>query len=115
MLSNATLNASALTLKGSSAYAGSGFVLNNTNLTGGIAQGNNTTFSSAGSAADVTNTLNINGGLGLGVFEALKKTGIENNTSVGVITAGMEDMKQYMNFTSDSADWTFDGAQLTNV
>ncbi|HHR4276546.1 TPA: beta strand repeat-containing protein, partial [Salmonella enterica] len=113
-LVNTTLSANNLTLKGSSAYTGSGFILNNLNLSGNIAQGNNATFSSAGSAADVTNTLNINGGLGLGVFEALKKTGIENNTSVGGITAGMEDMKQYMNFT-DGKDWTFDGAQLTNA
>ncbi|EIO3283123.1 hypothetical protein LQI46_005055 [Salmonella enterica] len=114
-LVNTTLSANNLTLKGSSAYTGSGFILNNLSLSGNIAQGNNTTFSSAGSAADATNTLNINGGLRLGVFEALKKTGIENNTSVGCITAGMEDMKQYMNFTGESADWTFDGAQLTNA
>ncbi|ECE0742280.1 hypothetical protein ADU00_24605, partial [Salmonella enterica subsp. enterica] len=58
-LVNTTLSANHLTLKGSSAYTGSGFILNNLSLSGNIAQGNNTIFSSAGSAANVTNTLNI--------------------------------------------------------
>ncbi|HFW3091253.1 TPA: beta strand repeat-containing protein, partial [Salmonella enterica subsp. enterica serovar Reading] len=111
VLNNATLNATTASLKGSAANSGSGFVLNNITLEGGIAQGSNMTFSSEGSGANVTNTLNVNGGLGYGAFEAMQQAGIDNNTSIGALTASLEDMKKYMNFSKD-ADWTFSADSL---
>ncbi|EBJ2068827.1 hypothetical protein DP590_07545 [Salmonella enterica] len=112
-LVNTTLSANNLTLKGSSAYTGSGFILNNLNLSGNIAQGNNTTFSSAGSAANVTNTLDIKDGLGLGVFhDSIRKAGIENNTAVGTVRATKDELQKYTSFREDG-DWTFDAVNLT--
>ncbi|HEB0786564.1 TPA: hypothetical protein RY256_003637 [Salmonella enterica] len=111
-LNGATLSANHADLKGSSVFSGSGFTLNNVTLGGNIARGANMTFSSEGSGVNVTNTLNVNGGLGLGVFEAMKKAGIENNTSVGSLTATETDLKQYMNFSS-TGDWTYDGSKLS--
>ncbi|HGB5310725.1 TPA: beta strand repeat-containing protein, partial [Salmonella enterica subsp. enterica serovar Poona] len=111
VLNNATLNATTASLKGSAANSGSGFVLNNITLEGGIAQGSNMTFSSQGSGANVTNTLNVNGGLGYGAFEAMQQAGIDNTTSVGALTASLEDMQKYMNFSKE-ADWTFSADSL---
>ncbi|HGG4729905.1 TPA: filamentous hemagglutinin N-terminal domain-containing protein [Salmonella enterica subsp. enterica serovar Hvittingfoss] len=112
-LVNTTLSANNLTLKGSSAYTGSGFILNNLNLSGNIAQGNNTTFSSAGSAANVTNTLDIKDGLGLSVFhDSIRKAGIENNTAVGTVRATKDELQKYTSF-SESGDWTYDAVNLT--
>ncbi|HGG6428145.1 TPA: ESPR-type extended signal peptide-containing protein [Salmonella enterica subsp. enterica serovar Kottbus] len=110
-LKNSTLKANHAAVSGSSVDSGSGFILNNVTLNGGIAQGNNMTFSSNGSAANVTNTLNVNGGLGYGAFESLQKAGIDNNTSIGALTASLEDMKKYMNF-SDTSDWEFNADSL---
>ncbi|EIF7639663.1 filamentous hemagglutinin N-terminal domain-containing protein [Salmonella enterica] len=110
-LTNAILSAEHASLKGSSANSGSGFILNNVTLKGGIARGENMTVSSAGSAASITNTLNINGGLGYGAFESMKQAGIDNKTTVGSLTASQDELKQYMNF-SESSDWNFNGASL---
>ncbi|EHL7670128.1 hypothetical protein KEH73_004367, partial [Salmonella enterica] len=110
-LTNATLSAEHASLKGSSANSGSGFILNNVTLEGGIARGENMTVSSAGSAASITNTLNINGGLGYGAFESMKQAGIDNKTTVGFLTASLDELKKYMNF-SESSDWNFNGASL---
>ncbi|EHQ1784641.1 hypothetical protein JY197_004622, partial [Salmonella enterica subsp. enterica serovar Oranienburg] len=110
-LTNATLSAEHASLRGSSANSGSGFILNNVTLEGGIARGENMTVSSAGSAASITNTLNINGGLGYGAFESMKQAGIDNKTTVGYLTASKNELKQYMNF-SESSDWIFNGASL---
>ncbi|HGB4253882.1 TPA: filamentous hemagglutinin N-terminal domain-containing protein [Salmonella enterica subsp. enterica serovar Virchow] len=110
-LINSTLKADHAAVSGSSVDSGSGFILNNVTLNGGIAQGNNMTFSSNGSAANITNTLNVNGGLGYGAFESLQKAGIDNNTSIGALTASLEDMKKYMNF-SDTSDWEFNADSL---
>ncbi|EEL2206579.1 hypothetical protein G9J39_003407 [Salmonella enterica] len=111
-LNGVTLSANHADLKGSSALSGSGFVLNNVTLDGNIARGANMTFSSADSGVNVTNTLNVNGGLGLGVFDAMKKAGIENNTSVDSLTATETELEQYMNF-SKTGDWTYDGSKLS--
>ncbi|HGA5941779.1 TPA: hypothetical protein ACIS3Y_004341, partial [Salmonella enterica subsp. enterica serovar Saintpaul] len=110
-LKNSTLKASHAAVNGSSVFSGSGFVLDNVTLSGGIEHGNNMTFSSNGSAANVTNTLSVNGGLGYGAFESLQKAGIDNNTSIGALTASLEDMKKYMNF-SDTSDWEFNADSL---
>ncbi|ECN7467006.1 filamentous hemagglutinin N-terminal domain-containing protein, partial [Salmonella enterica subsp. enterica serovar Corvallis] len=110
-LTNAILSAEHASLKGSSTSSGSGFILNNVTLEGGIARGENMTVSSAGSAASITNTLNINGGLGYGAFESMKQAGIDNKTTVGSLTASQDELKQYMNF-SESSDWSFNGASL---
>ncbi|EBW6364554.1 hypothetical protein DPU24_28105, partial [Salmonella enterica subsp. enterica serovar Oranienburg] len=83
-------------------------------LSGGIAQGNNMTLSSEGSATNVTNTLNINDGLGYGAFKSLQSTGIDNNTRIGALTASLADMKKYMNF-SETADWMFDAGSLSGA
>ncbi|HIB1684258.1 TPA: beta strand repeat-containing protein, partial [Salmonella enterica subsp. enterica serovar Muenchen] len=113
-LINSTLKADHAAVSGSSVDSGSGFILNNVTLNGGIAQGNNMTFSSNGSAANITNTLNVNGGLGYGAFESMRKTGIDNNTSIGALTASLEDMKTYMNF-SETAGWVFDAGCLSGA
>ncbi|HCL5272396.1 TPA: hypothetical protein N2G33_004711, partial [Salmonella enterica] len=110
-LTNATLSAQHATLKGSSANSGSGFILNNVTLQGGIAQASNMTFSSAGSAANVSNFLNVSGGIGFSTLESLESAGIDNNTTVGAITASESELKKYMNFSATS-DWIFDVSSL---
>ncbi|EAQ6132347.1 hypothetical protein AXA91_28495, partial [Salmonella enterica] len=113
VLTNATLNVTEnASLKGSSANSGTGFTLNNVTLEGGIARGANMTFSSEGSGAGVTNALNVNGGLGYAAFDAMKKAGIDNNTTIGALTASEDELTQYMNF-SKTGDWTFDGSNLS--
>ncbi|HHR4276520.1 TPA: filamentous hemagglutinin N-terminal domain-containing protein, partial [Salmonella enterica] len=110
-LTGVTLNASHATFNGSNNGQGSGFVLNNTTLNGGIAQGANTTYSSCGSVAAVTNTLNINGGLGYSAFQTIKTTGFDNNTTIGALTAGKEDLEKYFSFNA-TKDWVFDASSL---
>ncbi|HAK7943530.1 TPA: filamentous hemagglutinin N-terminal domain-containing protein [Salmonella enterica] len=110
-LNGVTLSANHADLKGSSVFSGSGFFLNNVTLEGGIARGNNMTFSSEGSGVNVTNTLNVNGGLGYTVFDAMKKAGIDNNTTIGALTASEAELEQYMNF-SKTGGWTYDGSKL---
>ncbi|EAQ6131968.1 hypothetical protein AXA88_25310 [Salmonella enterica] len=110
-LNGVTLSANHADLKGSSALSGSGFVLNNVTLEGGIARGANMTFSSADSGVNVTNTLNVNGGVGYEVFGDMKTVGIENNTSVGCLTVTEQELQKYMNFSS-TGDWTYDGSKL---
>ncbi|ELW5746017.1 hypothetical protein VY397_004522, partial [Salmonella enterica] len=109
-LTGATLSANHAHLTGSNIYSGSGFVLNNVNLTGNIARGNNMTLSSCGSAAAVTNTLYVNGGLGFQAFKKLQEAGIDNNTAV-LVTANTTDLAN-MNFTT-SGDWNFDATSLS--
>ncbi|HAK8205344.1 TPA: hypothetical protein H2W01_005036, partial [Salmonella enterica] len=104
-LTNVTLNANHAHFKGSSANSGSGFILNNVTLNGNIARGNNTTFSSEGSAENLTNTLNVNGGLGYGAFQKIQQAGIDNNTSV-LVTADADELK-LMGLKDESSDWTY--------
>ncbi|EDR5179042.1 S-layer family protein, partial [Salmonella enterica] len=108
-LTGATLSANHADLTGSNVFSGQGFVLNNANLNGNIARGNNMTVSSAGSAVGVTNTLYVNGGLGYQAFKELQKAGIDNNTAV-LVTPNATDLAD-MNFTSSS--WIFDAASLS--
>ncbi|EBW6364444.1 hypothetical protein DPU24_27500, partial [Salmonella enterica subsp. enterica serovar Oranienburg] len=110
-IQNASLNASHASLAGRAVNGGKGFSLNNVTLSGGIEKGVNLTLSSAGSDADVTNTLNVNGGLWYSAFEKIRQEGIENNTSVGLIEVSQDDLKNYMNFTENS-DWSFDADSL---
>ncbi|EME1067605.1 filamentous hemagglutinin N-terminal domain-containing protein, partial [Salmonella enterica] len=110
-LINSTLKADHAAVSGSSVDSGSGFILNNVTLNGGIAQGNNMTFSSNGSAPNVTNTLNINGGLGYGAFLEMQQAGIDNNTSIGALTASLKDLETYLNFSQDGG-WTFSADSL---
>ncbi|EDH5794407.1 hypothetical protein CB225_24260, partial [Salmonella enterica subsp. enterica serovar Newport] len=114
-LSGSCLKANHADLSGLNVDSGSGFTLNNVTLSGGIAQGNNMTFSSQGSDVNVTNTLNVNGGLGYGAFEVIRGAGIDNNTSVGALTASQNDMQKYLNFSGATSDWVFDvGSQNLN-
>ncbi|ECT1023545.1 hypothetical protein DPO11_26905, partial [Salmonella enterica] len=80
-LNDAILSASRAVLAGSSAKVGSGFVLNNVTLKGGIESGANTTFSSAGSADAVTNLIGKNT-LNATTAQVLMNTGIENFTQI---------------------------------
>ncbi|MBH0646221.1 hypothetical protein I3B34_24405, partial [Salmonella enterica] len=109
-LTGATLSANHAHLTGSNIYSGSGFILNNVTLNGNIARGNNMTLSSCGSAAAVTNTLYVNGGLGFQAFKKLQEAGIDNNTAV-LVTANTTDLAN-MNFTT-SGDWNFDATSLS--
>ncbi|HAG0017820.1 TPA: filamentous hemagglutinin N-terminal domain-containing protein [Salmonella enterica] len=114
-LNGATLNANHADLKGSNVFSGQGFVLNNVILKGGIEHAANMTFSSAGSATGVTNTLAIAGsGLGLTTFKKLSAIGIDNDTTVGV-TVSDDELKKDMKFTSNASDWVFDGSGLGGV
>ncbi|EIP4525580.1 filamentous hemagglutinin N-terminal domain-containing protein, partial [Salmonella enterica] len=106
-LSKTTLNALTANLTGVSMDAGQGFTLNNVTLNGNIAQGNNMSFSSQGSGANVTNTLNVNGGLEYDVFKKMQQGGIDNNTSV-LVTTTTEDLK---NMGLSSTGWTYDASQ----
>ncbi|EHL5834371.1 S-layer family protein, partial [Salmonella enterica] len=106
-LTGATLSANNASLTGSNVFSGQGFVLNNVNLNGNIARGNNMTLSSCGSAAAVTNTLYVNGGLGWQAFKKFQTTGIDNNTAV-IVTPDATDLAD-MNFTA-SGDWNFDAS-----
>ncbi|EGM9344121.1 hypothetical protein IIG27_004749, partial [Salmonella enterica] len=107
-LTGATLSANHAHLTGSNIYSGSGFILNNVTLNGNIARGNNMTLSSCGSAAAVTNTLYVNGGLGWQAFKKFQTTGIDNNTAV-IVTPDATDLGS-MGFTN-SGDWTFDASK----
>ncbi|HFW3091596.1 TPA: hypothetical protein ACIBE3_005373, partial [Salmonella enterica subsp. enterica serovar Reading] len=107
-LTGVTLSAEHADLKGDSVFSGSGFVLNNVTLNGGIAQGNNMTFSSEGSGTNVTNTLNVNDGLGYGAFQKIRQAGIDNNTSV-FVTADADDLK-LMGLNDSNSDWTFNAS-----
>ncbi|HEC9416532.1 TPA: hypothetical protein R4E55_004641, partial [Salmonella enterica subsp. enterica serovar Poona] len=109
-LSTTTLNAKSANLTGVSAYAGQGFSLNDVNLSGGIEHGNNMTFSSNGSAANVTNLLSVNGGLGYDVFLEMQKSGIDNVTSVFINVDA--DVLQQMRFNATSG-WTYDASDIT--
>ncbi|HGB6406092.1 TPA: filamentous hemagglutinin N-terminal domain-containing protein [Salmonella enterica subsp. enterica serovar Oranienburg] len=111
-LLNSSLKANRADLTGASIFSGSGFILQNVTLSGGIAQGNNMTLSSNTSGANVTNTLNINGGLGYGALLSLEKAGIDNNTSVGLLTASQEDLEHDMGF-STTTGWKFDVSSLS--
>ncbi|EHX6758546.1 hypothetical protein K2B59_004614, partial [Salmonella enterica subsp. enterica serovar Chester] len=108
-LKNSTLKASHAAVNGSSVFSGSGFVLDNVTLSGGIEHGNNMTFSSAGSAASVTNTLRVNGGLGYDVFQGMQKSGIDNDTSVFINVDA--DVLQQMRFNATSG-WTYDASDI---
>ncbi|HAG1890840.1 TPA: filamentous hemagglutinin N-terminal domain-containing protein [Salmonella enterica] len=109
-LKNSTLKASHAAVNGSSVFSGSGFVLDNVTLSGGIEHGNNMTFSSNGSAANVTNTLGVNGGLGYDVFQGMQKSGIDNDTSVFINVDA--DVLQQMRFNATSG-WTYDASDIT--
>ncbi|QPR29435.1 filamentous hemagglutinin N-terminal domain-containing protein [Edwardsiella hoshinae] len=108
MLRDATLNASQAALQGSSA-AGEGFALNNVTLNGGLARGANLTLSSQGSAANVTNTLNINGGLSYSAFQRLQQAGIDNDTAVWVRPEESDWDAMGLNTTTG---WHFDASQV---
>ncbi|HAD5970077.1 TPA_asm: hypothetical protein G1Q02_25340 [Salmonella enterica subsp. enterica serovar Typhimurium] len=86
-------------------------MLNNVTLSGGIANGTNTTFSSAGSAAGVTNTLGIVGGLNLTAFKKLSASGIDNDTTVSDVTVSDDELNKELHF-SNVSDWVFDGSSL---
>ncbi|HGB5896619.1 TPA: beta strand repeat-containing protein [Salmonella enterica subsp. enterica serovar Kottbus] len=109
-LKNSTLKASHAAVNGSSVFSGSGFVLDNVTLSGGIEHGNNMTFSSNGSAANVTNLLSVNGGLGYDVFLEMQKSGIDNDTSVFINVDA--DVLQQMRFNATSG-WTYDASDIT--
>ncbi|EDH2826693.1 hypothetical protein GC738_23655, partial [Salmonella enterica] len=57
---------------------------------------------------NVTNTLNVNGGLGYGAFEAIRGAGIDNNTAV-TVTVNATELAD-MGFTNTN-DWTFNGSE----
>ncbi|HIF3348531.1 TPA: beta strand repeat-containing protein, partial [Salmonella enterica] len=109
-LINSTLKADHAAVSGSSVFSGSGFVLDNVTLSGGIEHGNNMTFSSNGSAANVTNLLSVNGGLGYDVFLEMQKSGIDNDTSVFINVDA--DALQQMRFNATSG-WTYDASDIT--
>lgn len=86
--------------------SGMGFVLDDkVTLDGGIADGANLTLSSAGSAADVRNTLGPK--VSLSNFTTLQKAGIENDTSVTVDGNGTAPAGGELGWTDGNSDWTF--------
>ncbi|EJY9248063.1 filamentous hemagglutinin N-terminal domain-containing protein [Salmonella enterica] len=82
-LINTCLSASSASLMGSSVDSGSGFILNNVTLNGGIEHGVNLTLSSAGSSGGVINVIG-SGVLNATMTETLMKTGIENVTQIDI-------------------------------
>ncbi|EAT4156854.1 filamentous hemagglutinin N-terminal domain-containing protein [Salmonella enterica] len=111
-LINSCLSASSAALTGSSVDSGSGFILNNVTLSGGIEHGANLTLSSAGSAAGVSNTLDTK--LTYGNFQKLVASGIENNTTISLVTSDNELLKA-LNYdeSNQPTDWTADFGSLT--
>ncbi|ELC8790707.1 hypothetical protein RJV04_005150, partial [Salmonella enterica] len=88
--------------------------LNNVTLSGGIVQGNNMTFSSAGSSAEVTNVIG-SGVLDASVTETLIKTGIENVTQIDVseISLGGSGDDWINDYTSTKGGgWIFNNAHV---
>lgn len=110
-IADSILSASSLDVKGVATEQGTGFALTNSQLLGRLADLTNVTLSSEGSAAGATNILNLKNGLGYSAFRALQSVGIDNNTSVGIISISAQDMKQYMNF-SNTKDWVFDASSM---
>ncbi|HED0221177.1 TPA: filamentous hemagglutinin N-terminal domain-containing protein [Salmonella enterica subsp. enterica serovar Muenchen] len=111
-LINSTLKANYAAVNGSSIFSGSGFFLDNVTLSGGIEKGNNLTLSSESSGANVTNTLNVTGGIGYSAFEMLQHAGIDNNTSV-LVNVETNDLPS-VGLTDETSDWTYDAREAGN-
>ncbi|EHI3197247.1 hypothetical protein J9Z47_005060, partial [Salmonella enterica] len=113
-LKNSTLKANHAAVNGSSVFSGSGFVLDNVTLQGGVVNGTNLTLSSANSGNSVTNKIS-SGVLGMSETEALMKKGIENNTQIDVsgLSLGGSGDDWSENYTSSKGGgWIFSNAQI---
>ncbi|EJF9230742.1 filamentous hemagglutinin N-terminal domain-containing protein, partial [Salmonella enterica] len=116
-LTNLNISASNASITGVNERNGTGFILSNVNLTGGIEKGANVSFSSAGSGKTVTNVIG-SGVLNATTTEALMKVGIENNTQISAsgITLGGSGDDWTQNYTSTKGGgWIFDGATVSKT
>ncbi|EAV3689473.1 filamentous hemagglutinin N-terminal domain-containing protein, partial [Salmonella enterica] len=105
------LNASHLSVQGATTSGTTGFRLRNVELKGGIENGNNLTLSSAGSGVEAVNTLDTE--LTYGNFRKLTQSGIENNTTISMVTSD-NDLLKVLNYdeASPPTDWTADFGSL---
>ncbi|EGI5702437.1 filamentous hemagglutinin N-terminal domain-containing protein [Salmonella enterica subsp. enterica serovar Chester] len=109
----AALNAAHASVTGTAVDGGQGFLLNGVTLSGGIAQGNNMTFSSGGSAVNVTNTLNVSNGLSYSALASLQNAGIDNNTRLGKVTVDSNELVK-MGFDASNG-WEYNAGTLNTA
>ncbi|EKC7222012.1 filamentous hemagglutinin N-terminal domain-containing protein [Salmonella enterica] len=105
------LNASALSVSGVTTSGTTGFRLRNVDLKGGIENGSNLTLSSAGSGVNTGNTLDTK--LTYSNFLKLTQSGIENNTTISLVTSDNELLKTLGYEDSNKpTDWKADFGSL---
>ncbi|MGK7524793.1 filamentous hemagglutinin N-terminal domain-containing protein, partial [Salmonella enterica] len=116
-LTNLNISASNASITGINKRNGTGFILSNVNLTGGIEKGANVSFSSAGSDSSVTNVIG-SGVLNATTTDVLMRVGIENDTQIsasGMALGGSGDDWNQNYTSSKGGGWIFDGATVSKA